>query len=238
MFGTGVDVERLGLMVVHGQPKTTSSYIQATGRVGRRQGGLVVTFFRASRPRDLNHYEFFCAYHDSLYRFVEPVTVNPFAPRARDRALGPVAVALLRQAADAPAPGGTAAIHERWRVQQRSQGGILCLAGDMANARRDPDVELVPALFEARAQQQPGLRRPPAGDVDLHAGSELDLWQQLAARSGGTLVYHESTLINPPSRPVVLGDLAHEIARTGVAYEDAPNSLRDVESTVTIRGWR
>src|SRR5262249_54490019 len=98
MFGTGVDVERLGLMGVQGQPKTSSSYIQATGRVGRSQGGLVVTFLRAARPRDLNHYEFFTTYHAALYRHVEPVTVNPFAPRARDRALGPVAVALLRQA--------------------------------------------------------------------------------------------------------------------------------------------
>ncbi len=82
MFGTGVDVDRLGLMVVNGQPKTSSSYIQATGRVGRSTGGLVVTLFRASRPRDLNHYEFFATYHSAMYRHVEPVTVNPFAPRA------------------------------------------------------------------------------------------------------------------------------------------------------------
>lgn len=238
MFGTGVDVDRLGLMVVHGQPKTTSSYIQATGRVGRRQGGLVVTFLRASRPRDLNHYEFFSAYHGSLYRFVEPITVNPFAPRARDRGLGPVAVALLRQAVDFVAGAGTVPVHDRWRVQQRFQGGIHCLAHEMARARRDADVGSLPAMLEQRSQAQPGLRRPSAGDTHDHASSELDLWQQLAAQAGSNLVYFESTLINPPSRPVVLGDLAHEIARTGVAYEDAPNSLRDVEATVTIRGWR
>ncbi|MDJ0737644.1 MAG: helicase-related protein [Nostocaceae cyanobacterium] len=98
MFGTGVDIDRLGLMIVNGQPKTTSSYIQATGRVGRKQGGIVITFFRASRPRDLDHYEFFTGYHRAIYRYVEPITVTPFAARARERGMGPVAVALLRQA--------------------------------------------------------------------------------------------------------------------------------------------
>ena len=97
MFGTGVDVDRLGLMVVHGQPKTTANYIQATGRVGRLKGGLVVTF-RATRPRDLDHYEFFLGYHQCLPKFVEPITVHPFSPRARERALGPVAVSILRNA--------------------------------------------------------------------------------------------------------------------------------------------
>ncbi|MBI2570482.1 MAG: DUF1998 domain-containing protein [Candidatus Schekmanbacteria bacterium] len=238
MFGTGVDVERLGLMVVHGQPKTTSSYIQATGRVGRRSGGLVVTFFRAARPRDLNHYEFFSAYHGSLYRYVEPITVNPFAPRARDRALGPVAVALLRQAPEIGSAGTAVPVDERWRVQQRLQRGFHCRAHEMARGRRDVDVQAVPPAMEVRAQAQPGMRRPPAGDTQSHTAAELDCWQQLAARTGGQLVYYESTLVNPPRLPVVLGDLAHQVARTGVAYEDAPNSLRDVESTVTVRGWR
>ena len=241
MFGTGVDVDRLGLMVVQGQPKTTSSYIQATGRVGRSGGGLVVTFHRASRPRDLNHYEFFSAYHAAQYRHVEPVTVNPFSPRARDRALGPVAVALLRQAHQIVMPGTPPVpVHAAWRMQQRLRGaGAWASRADrMATARNDADVNSLPRLFEMRAQAQPGLRRPAPSDVDNHAGSELDRWQQLALRVRARLLYHESTLVNPASRPVVLGDLAHTVAGTGQAYEDAPNSLREVEATTTFQGWR
>jgi hypothetical protein len=237
MFGTGVDVERLGLMVVHGQPKTTSSYIQATGRVGRNTGGLVVMFYRASRPRDLSHYEYFAGYHQTLYRHVEPVTVNPFAPRARDRALGPVAVALLRQAGHLPVGAGVVAVDDRWHVQQRLSGGNwFCRADEMSTSRNDADVAALPSLFEARAAQQPPLRRPPAGDTQTHAESELDRWQQLAAHVANRLLYSEPTVIRSASRPVVLGDLAHLIANTGQAYENAPNSLREVEATVTIRG--
>jgi hypothetical protein len=241
MFGTGVDIDRLGLMVVSGQPKTTSSYVQATGRVGRSGGGLVVTFYRAARPRDLNHYEFFTAYHSALHRHVEPITVSPFSPRARDRALGPVAVAILRQAAEILMNDTTShVVAERWRMQQRlsSAGTWACRAQEMSTARGDPEVVAIPTLFEYRAQGQPELRRPPDAETTGHAASELDRWQQLAALARDQLVYHESSLINPPSRPVVLGDLTHTVMGLGQAYEDAPTSLREVEDTTTFRGWR
>lgn len=96
MISVGVDVDRLGLMAVMGQPPSTSEYIQATSRVGRRWPGLVVTLFNASRSRDRSHYELFTGYHSALYRQVEATSVTPFSPRARDRGLHAVIVALAR----------------------------------------------------------------------------------------------------------------------------------------------
>ena len=95
MFGTGIDISRLSAMIVNGQPKTSSSYIQATGRVGRLAGAIVIVSYR-SRPRDLTHYEFFIRYHRHLHKFVEPPTVFPFAKMVRNRTLGPVIVGILR----------------------------------------------------------------------------------------------------------------------------------------------
>jgi hypothetical protein len=83
-------------MVVMWQPQATAEYIQATSRVGRRFPGLVFTLFNSARSRDRSHYENFTTYHRALYRQVESSSVTPFSPRARDRALHAVLVALIR----------------------------------------------------------------------------------------------------------------------------------------------
>lgn len=96
MIAVGMDVDRLGLMVVDGQPKQNSEYIQATSRIGRAHPGLVVMLYNAYRPRDLSHYENFTGYHSQLYRFVEGTTATPFSARARDRVLHALVVSAIR----------------------------------------------------------------------------------------------------------------------------------------------
>ncbi|HEY8206132.1 MAG TPA: DISARM system helicase DrmA [Myxococcaceae bacterium] len=98
MISVGVDIDRLGLMVVAGQPKTTSEYIQASSRVGRdpERPGLVVAVYNAFKPRDRSHYERFEGYHQSFYRYVEATTVTPFSGPALDRGLAGALVGLVR----------------------------------------------------------------------------------------------------------------------------------------------
>lgn len=115
MISVGVDVDRLGLMAVMGQPQSTSEYIQSTSRVGRRHPGLVVDLLNAARSRDRSHYESFVAYHAALYRQVESTSVTPFSARARDRALHAILVALARVSVPALASNdaaGNAPAHE------------------------------------------------------------------------------------------------------------------------------
>ena len=96
MIQVGIDVPRLCLMTVVGQPKTTAEYIQATSRVGRSKPGLVISLLNPGKPRDRSHYEHFRAFHEAIYRNVEPTSVTPFAVPVRDRALHALIIGLAR----------------------------------------------------------------------------------------------------------------------------------------------
>jgi hypothetical protein len=162
MLSVGVDVPRLGLMLVVGQPKTTSEYIQATSRVGRRTPGLVVTLYSSSKPRDRSHFESFVPYHSAVYRYVEPTSVTPFSVPARARALHAGLVILVRH------------------------GLGLAERGEAADFDRDdPELKVLVEEFLRRVQ----IADPSETDaVAKHLEELAGQWQAMvgqAAASGG-----------------------------------------------------
>lgn len=103
----GVDIDRLALMTIVGQPKTTAQYIQVSGRVGRKpevSPGLVLTIYGAAKPRDRSHYERFRTYHQQLYAQVEPTSVTPFASPVLRRALHAAIISRIRQTSPSLTP--------------------------------------------------------------------------------------------------------------------------------------
>jgi ATP-dependent helicase YprA (DUF1998 family) len=142
MISVGLDITRLGLMVVCGQPKATAEYIQATSRVGRDKDrpGLVVTLLNIHRPRDRSHYERFEVFHEAFYRAVEATSVTPFSPRALDRGLAAVTVALARHGWDALTPA-------------RAVGAKILRTGQL---------DLVASVLDASRARSTSRRRPAA----------------------------------------------------------------------------
>lgn len=154
MISVGVDVDRLGLMAVMGQPQTTAEYIQATSRVGRKVPGLVVVMYNGARSRDLSHYESFAGYHRSLYRQVEATGATPFAARARDRGLHGVVVALARMLLVQARPDGAAGDARSWEEELRRTAERLVQRARKVAAREEQAVadqvkEIVDAWIDA-----------------------------------------------------------------------------------------
>jgi hypothetical protein len=233
MFGTGVDIDRLSLMIVHGQPKTTASYIQATGRVGRKKAGLVVTFLRSTRPRDLDHYEFFTGYHRALHKYVEPVTVAPFSTRACDRALGPVAVAILRNGILVETVGidpSWAPESEYWKKATSQSGSRL-----MRTNKNAPELHIIAGNFDTRAENQPGSRKRAKNATKNDIESFYEKWENVA-KMEPNLLYSEPSFNYVPDNAVVLGDEQHLQHKKRVVAENTPQSMREMESTTRFSG--
>lgn len=144
MISVGLDIDRLGLMVVSGQPKTTAEYIQASSRVGRQartRPGLVVTCLNLHRPRDRSHYEDFPAYHAAFYRRVEANSLTPFSKPALDRGLAGLLVALVRLIDPAMTPPRGAETLATDRKAAEAMVAAIVERAKVAAALTDPDAE-------------------------------------------------------------------------------------------------
>ena len=221
MISVGLDIQRLGLMLVYGQPKTHSEYIQATSRVGRddRRPGLVVTLYNVHKPRDRSHYERFRHYHETFYRAVEVSSVTPFAARALDRGFAGALVALARHARPAMTP----------------PAGVEGVEAERAALER-----LLLDAFGARVDEQPfaddAERDERRRSVRNRIGDLLDSWLAIYddyRRDGVPMQYQKyevSTTRKPLLREMLdtgFESLHHRKFRTN-------RSLRDVEPQVNL----
>lgn len=219
MISVGLDITRLGLMVVLGQPKTSAEYIQATSRVGREREkpGLVITILNIHRPRDRSHFERFAFYHESFYRSVEATSVTPFSPRALDRGLAGTLVALARQGhTPMTAPkGATEILRER---------GKLDFVIDALAARA--------AAYAETPQEATALRqRVRDRAVDL-----LDEWSKIAheLQTQGVQLQYQ---IEAGAAQRLLYEFLHpDLKKLPLRHRKfrANRSMRDVEPSVNL----
>jgi hypothetical protein len=221
MISVGVDIDRLGLMVVAGQPKSTSEYIQASSRVGRQHPGLVVTCFNVRRPRDRSHYERFVAYHESFYRYVEATSLTPFSGPALDRGLSGTLIAMARLGHAVLTPPAAAMVIDKQRtLAERCVEVIARRGGDQAR-----DVDDATRLTKALRDRGNKL---------------IEAWERLtreARDEGGTRrSYSRFDKDKTAGRPLLFTIIDDDPppANSDDARFAAPTSMRDVEPSVHL----
>lgn len=220
MISVGLDIPRLGLMVVLGQPKTHAEYIQATSRVGRddRRPGLVVTLLNIHKPRDRSHYERFPYYHQTFYRSVEVASVTPFAARALDRGFAGAVVSLARHAMAklTPARGVEQIADVRASLERNVLNTFL------ERVRRQPFVD--------EAEREERLRSVQNRVVDL-----LDSWLKISGdyQSAGVQVQYQKYELSQP-KPLLREMLDTQFESEHHRKFRVNRSLRDVEPDVNL----
>ena len=220
MISVGLDIVRLGLMVVYGQPKTSAEYIQATSRVGRdhERPGLVVTLLNIHKARDRSHYERFAPYHAAFYGSVEATSVTPFSPRALDRGLAGTLVALARHGHVPLTP-------------PKGAGAILDESG-----RLDFVVKTLADRAESHANLTPEEAKELRLRVRDRAKNLLDEWVRIAKDLRNDGVELQYQLEAGAAQRLLHEFLSPDLNSRHPRYKKfrANRSLRDVEPTVDL----
>ena len=205
MISVGVDIRRLGVMVVTGQPKTTAEYIQATSRVGRASPGLVFTVYNWARPRDLSHYEQFEHYHATFYQHVESLSITPFAAGATSRGLAALLVSLIRLSGS--------------EFNSNDKAGRI--------DRNDPYVQAAIATILDRAENVEG--KQARVEIEKELKQKLDYWlAQKDGQMGGAELKYKA------QRDGVTNELLSQPGERSWQDFTCLNSLRNVEPTINL----
>lgn len=223
MISVGVDIDRLGLMVVAGQPKTTAEYIQASSRVGRQANrpGLVLTCMNVHKPRDRSHYERFSHYHEAFYRYVEATSVTPFSGPALDRGLAGVLVSMARFINDSMTPAAGVMEVGKYKNELEAAVEALCERAARQPGRLRSDEDELVSNIRKRTKNlietwEDLVRSTPDEPVQKHY-SRFD-----KDKPGGQPLLHLALEENAPERN----------SREGRFF--APTSMRDVEATAHL----
>lgn len=219
MLQVGVDVPRLGLMLIVGQPKNTAEYIQASSRVGREASkpGLVVTLANRSRPRDMAHYEQFEHYHDTFYANVEALSVTPFSEASMERGL-------------------TGLIVSAARVMDATAATDVSLSPDSTTGAgrvvpRRPALDALVAKLVARVAQAGGDEAAKLAHSKLVF--RLDEWTERSDAQGGALTYARKTLPKQMVAPLLVSP-EDSISEEGDRVFQVANSMREVQPEIDL----
>ena len=220
MLSVGVDVQRLSLMVINGQPKLVSEYIQASGRIGRSTPGLVISNYKYTNARDLSIFENFEDFHSKYHKNVEPGTLTPFASRARDTGLFGLLVAFVRMYAD-----------------QKNRCITLVPNSGASKFKTGPDLEkLLDKIIDSVERRVKFVDKGEMTDTINDLKKKIKLWYTLASKNA-KLKYKRNywkKAVKPKDDVFYLLKKIGDLDPVGYEGQLVPESLRQAEGSIRV----